>query len=77
MFTLFIFHTCSGVLRCLWKIGILLEDRNFVILSFRILIRSDFSEVSQGRHCIADITKKCFVGFVTKFGKVKWIWLKI
>ena len=42
-----------------------MEDTNFVILN-----------ISQGKHCIADITKKCFVGFVTKFGKEKWIWLK-
>ena len=43
-----------------------MEDTNFIILSIPISIRSNFSEVSQGNHCIADITKKCFVGFVTK-----------
>ena len=53
-----------------------MEDTNFVILNIQILIRSNFPEVSQGRHCIADITKKCFVSFVTKFGKEKWTWLK-
>ena len=53
-----------------------MEDTNFVILNIPLLIRSNFSEVSQGRHCIADITKKRFVGFVTKFGQGKWIWLK-
>ena len=64
MFTLFIFYTCSGTLRCLWKIRI------FVIINIRILIHSNFSEVC---HWIADITKKRFVCFVTKFWKEKWI----
>ena len=40
-------------------------------LNIQILIRLNFSDVSQGKHCIADITKKCFVCFVTKFGKGK------
>ena len=53
-----------------------MEDTNFIILNIRILIRSNFSEVSQGRRCISDITKKCFVVFVTKFRKEKWIWLR-
>ena len=53
-----------------------MEDTNFVILNIQILIRSNFPEVSQGRHCIADNTKKCFVSFVTKFEKEKWTWLK-
>ena len=48
-----------------------MEDTNFVILNIRILIRSNFSEVSQGRHCIADITKNCFVGFCHKVWKGK------
>ena len=34
-----------------------MEDTNFVILNIQILIRSNFSEVFLGRHCIADITK--------------------
>ena len=50
-----------------------MEDTNFVINNIRILIRLNFSEVSQRRHCIADITKNCFVGFVTMFEKEKWI----
>ena len=32
-------------------------EANFVTLIIRILIRSNFSEVSQARYCIADITK--------------------
>ena len=56
MFTLFIFHTCSGTLRCLWKI--------------RIFIRFSFSEVSQGRYWIAYIIKK-FYWYCHKVWKVK------
>ena len=37
--------------------SLFMEDTNFVILNIQILIRSNFSEVFQGRHCIADITK--------------------
>ena len=53
-----------------------MEDTNLVILNIRISIHSNFSEVSLGRHCIVDITEKSFAGFVTKFGKENWIWLK-
>ena len=53
------------------RTSLFMEDANFVILNIRILIRSNFSEVSQRRHCIADIRKKCFTGFGTKFGKEK------
>ena len=49
-----------------------MEDTNLVILNIRISIHSNFSEASHGRHCIVDITKKSFAGFVTKFGKEKW-----
>ena len=69
MFTLHYSHLFQRTL-------LFIEDTNFVILNVRILIRSNFYKVSQGRHCVADITRKCFVGFVTKFGKEKWIWLK-
>ena len=48
-----------------------MEETNFVILNIRILIRLDFSEVSHGRHRIADVTKKYFVGFIRKVGKEK------
>ena len=48
-----------------------MEDIDFVILHIQILIRANFSEVSQERHCIADIRKKCIVGSVSKFGKEK------
>ena len=53
-----------------------MEDTNFAILNIQILIHSKFSKVSLERHCIADITEKCFVGFITKSGKKKWIWLE-
>ena len=48
-----------------------MEDIDFVILHIQILIRANFSEVSQERHCIVDIRKKCIVGSVSKFGKEK------
>ena len=60
-----------------WCTLLFMEDTNFVINNIRILIRLNFSEVSQRRHCIADITKNCFVGFVTMFEKEKWICWKI
>ena len=41
------------------RTSLFMEDINFVILNIRILIRSNFSEVSQGRHCSDDIIKKC------------------
>ena len=60
-----------------WCTLLFMEDTNFVINNIRILIRLNFSEVSQRRHCIADITKNCFVGFVAMFEKEKWICWKI
>ena len=48
-----------------------MEDTNFVILIIRILVRLNFSEVSQGRHCIADIRKKVFFWFCRKVQKGK------
>ena len=48
-----------------------MEDIDFVILHIQILIRANFSEVSQERHCIVDTRKKCIVGSVSKFGKEK------
>ena len=46
-----------------------MEDTNFVILNIQILIRSNFSKVSQGRHCIADITKSVFLVLSQSLGK--------
>ena len=46
-------------------------DANFVILNIQILIRSNFSEVSQGRNCIAHFTKRVFFWFCHKVWKGK------
>ena len=49
--------------------SLFMEDRNFVILNIRILIRSTLSDVSQGKHYIADISKKVFCWLCHKVWK--------
>ena len=70
MFTLLIFHTCSA------NIFLFMEHTNFFIINFLILIRSNFSEVSQEKHCIVYITKKVFCCLCHEVWEGKWIWLK-